>query len=400
MALIKVLIIFVVILALLNKRLPLYLGMTCGSILMILMFHLDPATAGQTMLKTLSGWDLWSVNLSMYIISVLVYQLNLRRRFQDSQQAMNGLMRDPRLNTSLACIFIGLMPGPATVTICGSMVDHMAGEHLTDAEKAAASTYLRHIPEAMFPTFTGVIVACSISGISISSFFLWMIPVLLFCVGIVYLVYFRRVPLAVDTSGRSKTECIRLLLKSLWSLFLAIGVIIVFSLPTWAVVAVVVALNAFVEKLSARELRDSIVKGFDYKTILGIIMAYVFKDMLILGGVIDVLPTYFEHLPIPSFLVLVILYMFGTLVASGNAAAAAFIPLAYSMIPDGGTFLLVLLMTVSFAASELSPTHICTPIISDHFGVTFFATVKKLLPMSVLTAIAACLYYVALTALF
>ena len=166
MALIKVLIIFVVILALLNKRLPLYLAMIFGSLLMIVMFRLPLATAGQTALHTLTGWDVWSVNLAMYVISVLVYELDLRHRFEDAQRAMNGLMRDPRLNTSLACMFIGLMQGPATVTICGGMVDTMAGEHLKNDEKAAVATYLRHIPEAMVPTFTGVIVACSISGIS------------------------------------------------------------------------------------------------------------------------------------------------------------------------------------------------------------------------------------------
>lgn len=166
MALIKVLIIFVVILALLNKRLPLYLAMIFGSLLMIVMFRLPLATAGQTALHTLTGWDVWSVNLAMYVISVLVYELDLRHRFEDAQRAMNGLMRDPRLNTSLACMFSGLMQGPATVTICGGMVDTMAGEHLKNDEKAAVATYLRHIPEAMVPTFTGVIVACSISGIS------------------------------------------------------------------------------------------------------------------------------------------------------------------------------------------------------------------------------------------
>ena len=166
MALIKVLIIFVVILALLNKRLPLYLAMIFGSLLMIVMFRLPLATAGQTALHTLTGWDVWSVNLAMYMISVLVYELDLRHRFEDAQRAMNGLMRDPRLNTSLACMFIGLMQGPATVTICGGMVDTMAGDHLKNDEKAAVATYLRHIPEAMVPTFTGVIVACSISGIS------------------------------------------------------------------------------------------------------------------------------------------------------------------------------------------------------------------------------------------
>lgn len=166
MALIKVLIIFVVILALLNKRLPLYLAMIFGSLLMIVMFRLPLATAGQTALHTLTGRDVWSVNLAMYVISVLVYELDLRHRFEDAQRAMNGLMRDPRRNTSLACMFIGLMQGPATVTICGGMVDTMAGDHLKNDEKAAVATYLRHIPEAMVPTFTGVIVACSISGIS------------------------------------------------------------------------------------------------------------------------------------------------------------------------------------------------------------------------------------------
>lgn len=47
MALIKVLIIFVVILALLNKRLPLYLAMIFGSLLMIVMFRLPLATVGR-----------------------------------------------------------------------------------------------------------------------------------------------------------------------------------------------------------------------------------------------------------------------------------------------------------------------------------------------------------------
>ena len=215
-----------------------------------------------------------------------------------------------------------------------------------------------------------------------------MIPMALLMLLAIYLVYLRRVPRTVGETGRSKKECVRLLLRSLWSLLLAIAVIIVFSLPTWAVVTVVAAVNALVEKFSVQEVRDAVVKGFDLKSLLGITMTYVFKDLLILGGVIDVLPTYFEHLPIPAFLVLVILYAFGTLVAGSSAAAAAFIPLAYTMIPDGG------------ASSQLSPTHICTAIISDYFGVTFFATVKKLLPLFLLIVLIACSYYMLLTAVF
>ncbi len=64
------------------------------------------------------------------------------------------------------------------------------------------------------------------------------------------------------------------------------------------------------------------------------------------------------------------------------------------------SLLLALLMSVSFASSQLSPTHICTAIISDYFDVTFFATVKKLLPLFLLTILIACGYYVLLTAVF
>ena len=179
MALIKVLIIFAVILALLNKRLPLYLAMIFGSLLMIVMFRLPIATAGQTALHTITGWDVRSVNLAMYVISVRGYELDLRHRFEDAQRVFFFDMGYTLIYTSLACMFIGLMQGPATVTICGGMVDTMAGDHLENGEKAAVATYLRHIPEAMVPTFTSVIVACSISGSSISSYFVWMLPMAL-----------------------------------------------------------------------------------------------------------------------------------------------------------------------------------------------------------------------------
>ena len=55
MALIKVLIIFVVILALLNKSLPLYLAMIFGSLLMIVMFRLPPRRGRRRCTRSRAG---------------------------------------------------------------------------------------------------------------------------------------------------------------------------------------------------------------------------------------------------------------------------------------------------------------------------------------------------------
>ena len=70
------------------------------------------------------------------------------------------------------------------------------------------------------------------------------------------------------------------------------------------------------------------------------------------------------------------------------------------MIPNGGAFLLALLMNVSFASSQLSPTHICTAIISDYFGVTFFYFIVMPSSDFRFTVLIACGYYMLLTAVF
>ena len=57
------------------------------------------------------------------------------------------------------------------------------------------------------------------------------------------------------------------LFVSLWSLLLAIAVIIVFSLPTWAVVAAIPAVTARGEKFTAQGVRDALVTYL--KTIFG-----------------------------------------------------------------------------------------------------------------------------------
>ena len=56
-----------------------------------------------------------------------------------------------------------------------------------------------------------------------------MIPMALLTLLAIYLVYLRRVPRTVGETGRSKKECVRLLLRSLWSLLLVIpGIIAIY----------------------------------------------------------------------------------------------------------------------------------------------------------------------------
>ena len=285
------------------------------------------------------------------------------------------------------------MPGPATVTICGDMIDKLAGDRMTNAEKAAVAGCMRHIPENIFPTFPGVMIACSITRIPMSSFVLGSLPLLVLSIFCQYVFYLRRVPKTVGGTEGNVRDSIRLLLRSLWTLLLAIAVITIFNLETWQVIVVVSLINILVDHLSLQEAKTALIRGLELPSLIGIAMTYVFKDVLVSIGLIDKLPDYFVGLPIHPFLIAALLMSIGTVVGGTFTSVVTFMPLAMKMIPNGGTLLVILLMGLSYASSQISPTHICTPIISEYFHVTFLQTVIRMIPPMLLYGFVICVSY-------
>ena len=70
------------------------------------------------------------------------------------------------------------------------------GDYLSTPEKAAVTSYFRHISESFLPTYTTIFIAVGLTNgaVSVSSFVLAMLPMVaaLFVTG--YLVYLRKIP--------------------------------------------------------------------------------------------------------------------------------------------------------------------------------------------------------------
>ncbi|MDY3282697.1 DUF401 family protein [Dysosmobacter sp.] len=398
MELIKVAVVFFVILAVLNRRLPLYAGMLAGTAVTLALFAIPPAAFAAAAAKALTGWDTWDVVLAMYVISVLQVSLDHRRHLENAQRAMAGLFHDQRLNAALASVFIGTMPAAPAVTICGRIIDNMAGDHLTPAEKAACASFFRHIPEGFLPTFSIILIVTSLSGVPMASFVAVMLPMAAVLVAIGFAVYLRRIPRSVPERAAGKAESLRLLLRSLWTIAAIIAVILIFGLPASLATALVTAVNFRTDRFSPSEVRRTLVRGFDWKITVGMISIFVFKEVLVATGVIDRLPDYFARLPIPTFLTLALLFFFGTLVGSSTAAGTAFTPLAFAALP-GGASLLVLLVGFSWGASQLSPTHLCMAVACQDFGVPMTAFIRKTILPVLIFLVVITGYYLLLTAL-
>ena len=46
-------------------------------------------------------------------------------------------------------------------------------------------------------------------------------------------------------------------------------------------------------------------------------------------------------------------------------------PMAMTAFPDGGLPILVMLMSVAWAAMQISPTHVCTFVAAEYYHTTF-----------------------------
>lgn len=400
MELVKILIIFAVILVLLNLKFPLYAGMIAGTALLMVFFGIGIPQAASITMDSVTSDETLQMVLALYVISALQLCLEKRGHLTRAQNAMNGLLEDQRLNTALASVFIGMMPAAPAVVICGKMMDNMASDHLTPAEKACCASYYRHITEGVLPTFPLVIIVCALSGIPVSSFFLTMLPMVavLICLGFVF--YLRKVPKTAEGGSTSeygsKGESAKVLLRSLWTIIASIAIILVFNMQAWLAVAIVVAVNVFIDQFSVTELLPIMKQAFDWKVIVGTFATFIFKDVLLNTGVVQLLPGYFSRLPIPVFLTLALLFFFGSLVGSSNAVGAAFVPLAFSMM-DGGVALLVLLMGFAYAASQMSPTHICLSLAAEHFDVSLTSMIGKIAPLMLCYMVILVVYYLLLT---
>ena len=82
------------------------------------------------------------------------------------------------------------------------------------------------------------------------------------------------------------------------------------------------------------------------------------------------------------------------------AVIAVLFPIAFSTIPGAGIPLLVLLMSFSHCAAQISPTHICLEIAVNYFKSDFRTIIAKTLPVTLFYCVTATLYYLLLTLIF
>ncbi len=398
MDLIKLVIVFAVVIGLVANKKSMSTAVIIGSIACWILYKIPANVGAITVANTVTSLTVLKMIGVMYVITFMQRMMEKKNAINTARDGLSGLFNSRWVNCAAAPIFIGLLPSPNAAFIAGDMVEASASEYLSKEEMAVTTSYFRHVSEAFLPTYQNIILALAITGYSASQFVIGMIPmvIVLIVLGILFFLKGKVPNKTGQANTTDKKEDIKKVAE-LWPILATIVLIVAFNIDTLYASIRVIVVYFFVGKFKAGDVAPFFVSAFESKIVFNTLAVYIFKNFLELSGAIKLLPGFFSQFPIPTFLIFVLIFLFGTLVAGSMTMTASVLPVAMESVPNAGLPLVCLLMMISYIAMQISPTHICLSIVSEHFDVSLGDMVKKTIPLLVVFTIIAIAYYLLLT---
>ncbi len=403
MVLVKLLIIFAIIMFIVQKGKPMSLAIVVGSIATWALYQLPFNQVAVAAINGLTALSTLQLVLVMYLITFIQRMMEARGAVSLMRTGLGGLFNNRWVNCAAAPAVIGLLPSPNAVMIAGEVVKGTTDGIIPKEDQAVTTTFFRHISEAFLPTYGFILIALQIAEISVSSFVIAMLPmvVVLLALGCFFLLR-GKVPMSTgETMDRSNSKKHALdLLKGIWPIAAVITLVVGFEFQIYTSAAITIAAYYVVNKFKFSEIMPFFLSAFESKIVFNTLAVMTFKELLTATGAMEALPAFFSQFPIPSFLIFVLIFLFGTLVAGTTATVVLCLPLAMATVPNAGLPLVVLLMSISYVAMQVSPTHICLTITAEYFNVKLNDIIKRTIPIIVSFTIISILYYLAWTTLF
>lgn len=382
-------VVFLIIILILWLKKPLYMAITGGILAAILLFRVPFLSALEVLVRQSVAWDTIEVLLSFYFVTFLQKMLEKRDHLKEAQRAFNSLLRNRRLNAAVSPAILGLLPSAAVMTVCAGMVDQTCGDALDKRDKMLVACYYRHIPEMFLPTFSPVLLALTLSGAKAGPFVCGMLPMVLAACLLPYFVYLRKLPAQMPpVEGlRSKGQELCSLARHLWPLAAVVMVIILLDFSVCVAAPLVILVDFFTDRFHPWELPSLFREAAEPLLLGNMYLIMLFKGIITYTGVVAALPDFFAQFPIPITMVFALIFFAGTVVSGSQAMIALCLPMAMSAVPNGGLPLLIMLMSIAWAAMQISPTHVCSFVAADYYKATLWDLAVRALPLVVVFSV-------------
>ena len=401
----KLLAVIAVIIFLIRKKWNLGYIILLASLLLGLLFGLNPKEVGINFLQAIM--DPVTIKLIGIIVLVLLLSSILKRieSLKDIVDSLQKLVKDYRLILAFIPSFLGLLPMPAGAMFSAPMVDEVGGRMgLGAEEKTFVNYWFRHIWEFVWPLYPSIILLSALLGVEVREIIMVQFPISLVALilGLIWEQRYLKRDGASDKKGEFGLN-IKKLFLSTWPILLVIFLVIIIKIDLLIslvlVILSLVLLNR--SKIKTEVIMEIIKKDIPLNTVVLIIGIMIFKRILETTGAIMVIPGFFTELGVhPLVILFFIPFLIGILTGITSAFVGIGFPVLLPFIVIQGEVNLNYVMFAfvgGYMGHMLSPMHLCLVVTNDYFKADVGKIYKMLIPFLLIMILSALVLVMART---
>lgn len=390
---IKLLGVIGVIIFLIRRKWKLEYVMLLASLLLGLLFGLNPKEIGINFLQAIM--EPATIRLMGIIVLVLLLSSILKRieSLKGIVDSLQKLVKDYRLILAFIPSFLGLLPMPAGAMFSAPMVKEIGDRKgLTSEEDTFINYWFRHIWEFVWPLYPSIILLSALLGTEVREIIIIQFPISLVALmlGLIWVQRHLKRDEAKDKRGEFGLN-IKKMFLSTWPILLVIFLVIIIKadllISLILVILSLVLLN--ISKIKTENIIEIIKEDIPLNMVVLIAGIMIFARMLQATGAITVIPGFFTELGIhPLVILFFIPFLIGILTGVTSAVVGIGFPVLLPFIVKGEVNLNYAMFAFvgGYMGHMLSPMHLCLVVTNNYFKADVGKVYKMLiLPLIIIS---------------
>ncbi|MDI7258542.1 MAG: DUF401 family protein [Thermodesulfobacteriota bacterium] len=369
--LIKIGIVFLLVLILTFRKIPLWISLLVGTILLGLFFR-RPI---QTILSDLftSALDRKTLLLIGAFITILFFSnlLKVTGRMNAILEGFRHVFRDIRVVIALLPAMIGLMPIVGGALVSAPMVVEGSDElKLSPERRTFINFWFRHVWEYLLPTYPAFMLAATLIEIPVRKLGWISLPITLTAIVIGIIVGFRGVSKSTGANVSSNNASVWQLFKNLFPL--AFALILIVGFKVGLIYAFGIAILGMV--IFYRIGWEMVLKGFKGSLNPGLLLAVIvvmgFKKVLESSQAVPVVAATLSSSGVPFWVIAILIPLLVGLITGMTVAPIGIsFPILIPLFQNDPNFVnyMVLAFAGGISGDLLSPFHLCLVLTKDYF---------------------------------
>ncbi len=376
-ALIKILVIFAFILILIKKKLNIGLSLILASFLFWLLFRIPFSRFPSVFPLGFFAYENIDLLLSVFSIMLLGNLLSNNGELVQLVQGIEERIHDSRLVSPALSALVGLLPMPGGALFSAPLIEASSSSSSSSNQLLTFINYwYRHLWEYFLPLYPVILMASSLTGLSLSWIILHHLPFTLLALigGWLVIKNQKKVTKTKVKSMPSKT-----LLRLLMPILIPV-IIVLLNQPVWLGASLGIVFCIIIHHMNPSTLSRLMFHRFSWAMMVDVVGVILFKTVIIESGSI---PNLVNAFLASQFPILIIGMIIPFLIALISGYSSAYIGIAFPIILPLLTGyslqqIFPLLFISGYAGITFSPAHLCLILTCRHFKSDLISTYRLL----------------------